>query len=401
MRKRIDILFYMEHKNREEATIKELKKGLKGYKIKVASSLFAMGLSKCFYKPKLIITPWMYSDKDYRKIVSFPFLKTVDILNLHHEQITNANGIKALLPSGLAKEGYHISWGKYFTQKLENEEIKNSDIFETGSVRLELTKKNKYTREELKKFIPELKIENEWYLFISSFSWKDMGENQLKKLEKLGEKNAFKFKEISKISYEETLNWISKFLEENKKIEYIYRLHPSETLDEKLLEMSEKHSNFHLNKELSIGEWIHNANKIELWISTSIAEIIIAEKPFRIIRPVVLNEEMELFGFEKFDKIININQFLEINNGKENLLKGMEYINHFYNTSSPLEKTTTVIKKILSEKNKKVIKLKEKEKIFICLREVLKDILKILGVKSSFFYCKKIKRIYKDYFIFN
>lgn len=136
--RKIKVLFYIEHIERELSTVESIIDGLelKDSEYVIASTNFAMGLSKIKFIPELVITPWLYSDYCYNKIASFLFTDQIKILNLHHEQITNLDRISALLPSGMAKKGYHLSWGSNFKNKLVDVGVEKQNIYVTGSIRL-------------------------------------------------------------------------------------------------------------------------------------------------------------------------------------------------------------------------------------------------------------------------
>lgn len=397
MRKKIDILFYIEHYDREIEVFNLIKEQLKDKNIVLSSTIFEMGISKIKYNPKLIITPWAYDNRDYFLICSFLFKEKIRILNLHHEQITNEDRIKALLPKELAKEGYHISWGEEFTKKLLNQGINKEKIFETGSIRLQQTKETKYDRKDLKSELG-LKIDTEkkWTLFISSYSWKNLSKHNLKQIEKRGRKNVNEYKKIVEESYEKTLNWIEKRLDKDKNIEYIYRLHPSEMKDEKLKKLEEKYKNFYVIKELELKEWIKNSDEIELWISTGIAEVIILEKPFRIIRPIELKKNIEIDGFDIFDKITTEEEYLNNFNGKSNLEKGQNYIKNKYRLNlNPINETVKAIEKILEQEEEK-IKINSIKKFKTIVIELIKDFIKIFCVKYNLKLFNKIGKISKE-----
>lgn len=401
MIKDIDILFYLEHYNREIETIRTLKSGLKDKRIAICSTIFEMGFSKLIYKPKLVITPWLYDNRDYYLILSFLFTKNIRILNLHHEQVTNEDRIEALLPKKLACNGYHISWGKNFTEQLLKIGIEEKFICETGSIRLQQTRSTKYTRIDLvEKIEKNIDINKKWTLFISSYSWKNLSNKNLKEVEKRGRKNVKNYRETVIKSYNMTLSWIEEKLILDQESEFIYRLHPSEIKDEKLIRLEKKYKNFYVIKELELKEWIANSDEIELWISTGIAEVIVLDKPFRIIRPIQLEKNVEIQGFEIFDKIKTLEEYLYLKNGEENLFKGKKYLQNIYTTSkNSEEETINFINKILNETVEE-IEIKNIKKIKIILRELIKDSLKFIGVKLNLKFIKKINKISKEYGLF-
>ncbi len=88
-----------------------------------------------------------------------------------------------------------------------------------------------------------------------------------------------KTKEISQKSQNEIVDWFLKYLNENPNKAIIYRPHPTEFLNNKLVELSEKIDNFYFISEGSIKPWIKKCDKIYTWFSTAVGEVYAANKP--------------------------------------------------------------------------------------------------------------------------
>ncbi|WP_086774357.1 hypothetical protein [Vibrio coralliirubri] len=402
--KKIKILFYIEHIERELSTVESIVDGLKLKErdYVIVSTNFAMGLSKFLYIPELVITPWLYSDYCYKKIASFIFTNEIKILNLHHEQITNLDRISALLPSGKAKEGYHISWGCDFQRKLIDVGVDNQKIHVTGSIRLS-KKEPLYSKKDLScKYLGEDSLSNmKWVMFVSSYSWKDLPESVIKKVEKNGRKNVWEYRDIVRSSYNYTLSWIERFLIENNDVVYIYRLHPSENIDEKLLALKTKHSNFHIVSELKISEWIPHCDILDLWISTSVAEIFIHDKPVRIIRPIELPYNVEVEGFQRFEHTNSVNSFLNVDFSclNYNKIHAKEYLDMYYTFGiDSKEETILAVEKILGEKGNEIY-ISKLNRFLVATLEVVKDFTKISLVKTGLIKLTPFNRIKKSFFL--
>ncbi|WP_226684801.1 glycosyltransferase family protein [Shewanella indica] len=400
--KKIKILFYVEHISREMGVIEEVIKecNLSKDEYAICSTDFFMGISKFIYSPDVVVTPWMYSDFCYKKLLSFPFKDKIKHLNLHHEQITNQDRLDALIPSGKAKLGQHISWGREFYNNLRNVGVPEKDIFITGSMRLKKgnVKSSKKTLSE--SFLGDSQLAHKtWVLFISSYSWKNMDDKMVAKVENNGRKNVWEYRDLVLSSYKLTLNWIEEFLKVNPDKVYIYRLHPSEEKDELLVSMLNRYDNFKVISELPVSEWIYNADLIDLWISTSLAEVLIMEKPIRVIRPLELPENVEIIGFENLDKVIELSDFINIDLEKGyNKNTGFDYMDRYYsnNLNSALE-TKKAIQKILNMPAYK-IDMTKSSRVYYSGLEAVKDCVKIILYKSGLIRFTRLNRSVKSFF---
>lgn len=402
MCRKVKILFYVEHVNREIDTINYIVKALKLGKddYVICSTNFFMGLSKLLYAPDLIVTPWLYSDYCYNKLFSFPFQRNVRALNLHHEQITNLDRLEALLPKGKAVEFHHVSWGKRFEARLLNEGIHEDFIRNTGSLRLIKAESSLSKKEMSRHYLNnEALAEKKWHLFISSFSWKNLPDSLLKKVEKNGRKNVWQYKKIVRESYLKTLDWIEAYLSVYSDEVFIYRLHPSENIDEELMHLKEKYINFHVVSELKVTDWIEYSDIIDLWISTSISEVLLYNKPVRVIRPITLPDNVEIIGFNDFIKVCNVESFLNVDNVYfHNLDTAKSYLKEYYSIDiDPVLATANFVRDILNGENSE-ISLSFSQKLSYCLRESIKDCIKIFLVKSGFINLTSFKRLKYSYF---
>ena len=402
--KKIKILFYVEHVDREISTVKSIIEQLELSENDyiIVSTNFAMGISKFLYRPELVVTPWLYSDFCYKKIVSFFLLNKVKVLNLHHEQITNLDRLEALLPSGLSKNVFHLSWGQFFKEKMVSRGVAENDIFVTGSIRL-APKKASYSKEELanKYFGDSNAINKKWIMFVSSYSWKDLPDSVIHKVERNGRKNVWEYKSIVKQSYQKTLSWIEDFLVKNPEVLYAYRLHPSENVDEQLLRLVNTYENFHIINELTISEWINHFDILDLWISTSIAEIFVYEKPVRIIRPITLPSNVEVEGFQNFDKTCSIEDFttVDFESTPYNFNNSKEYLKIYYSYGIDSGKTTSLAVTDILGKSANKINISKVSMFAFATKELLKDVVKILLVKTNLIKYTSFDRLKKSFFV--
>lgn len=285
----LDFLIMYESKNRElEGDIllgTELKH--RGYNVGYIHSHYFKGKK---IETKVLIMPYAYNNLTlyhhaYRicgrqqKIIS---LRSEQILANKYESDYGSWGY----PKEEAQKIYTVSWGKNETESLLHCGIANEKILEVGNINVDMLYDEKLFigKERLgKKY--NILSDNEWILFISSFSLVGMShEEEEGMLQRVGEE-AKDFFKISKESRAEILSWFENYLNENQYKEIIYRRHPAEGMDNVLSNMEEKYNNFHVIYEEPVYEWIYAADRVYNWYSTSAFQTIILGKENILLRP--------------------------------------------------------------------------------------------------------------------
>ena len=213
----------------------------------------------------------------------------------------------------MCKKAYFLCWGNQRKEDLITDGVDPLNISVTGAVQLD------YGREEFKRYYlsksqiakkNHLDIKKRWIIFISSFSTVSWTSNDVDNFCK-GYGDFFReYQKISLASYESILGWIEKFCSEND-CEFIYRPHPSETNTAKLRELDEKIDNFHIISEYSVKQWGKVCESVNLWISTSNAELYSMGVNYNVIRPYKVPNEYDISTFIGEDYITSYEQFEE------------------------------------------------------------------------------------------
>nr|WP_321262372.1 surface carbohydrate biosynthesis protein [uncultured Sphaerochaeta sp.] len=292
----MDFLIYYEHIAREIETACLLAVELRrrGYTVKITN---IYSLRRMYYRPKVIIVPYLYHDNDVFEMSTFLLQRSPKMVNLQFEQIFNQKGISSdfFVPSGLAAHAIQICWGQYSYDRLLKNGISASRLKTTGHPSVDMNsdvfRKTLYSREELSN-IYGIKNNTKWHLFISSFSYTTLSKKELISIEKkIGSgKEFYRLSNETKIEY---LKWVKEFLKNNKNDSLIYRPHPNEKLSQELIEMKKECPNFYYVGELSIRQWISVCDTITLWISTSIVDAFYANKNCCIVRPIKIPADLE------------------------------------------------------------------------------------------------------------
>ena len=274
-----DVLIVVEHTVRELESAMLIKKRLEEQNIKVIidSPKWNINRLPILYKPKCVLVPWVYSEKEFDVWKHFKnqFGERSVIINLHHEQITGQNNIKWILPNNESSKVYHLCWGKDYYNSIDKLVPKNSRLL-FGSVRLELIKSNGYDKNILFKQYG-LNPKKKTILFLAnSFHLQTDSEVSF------FESNGLKLKDLSESGKNNTRDALLAFrslMKEEEDCQIIYRPHPSMIDREKnhgLLQdiAQEFPDNFKVIGDFSLHHWIKVVNLVVTFHSTGFTTLI-------------------------------------------------------------------------------------------------------------------------------
>ncbi|MBQ7917420.1 MAG: hypothetical protein IJ310_01235 [Clostridia bacterium] len=319
--KKYDFLFVYEVKNRELENICLLKYELekRGYSVAIRETWRAIHYPYAKVNAKVVISFACYDNSQIQYMSSFA--KDVEkIINLQWEQLYTIGDEEdencLFRIKELATQVTHICWGQFNYDRLTNiSGVKPINLTLAGQLSFDFFKPNLkgyyLSREEiLKKYNinPNQKV----YLFISSFSYVDMPDEELKTgVFAQTANDSLEFKRISFKSQQEILVWVEEVLKKHKKIIFIYRPHPAEIGNKKLENLGKKYDNFKIIREHSVKQWIIACDKIYTWYSTSVAEIYAAGKNCSILRPYEISNRMDIRLYVGGDFITKKDEFVE------------------------------------------------------------------------------------------
>lgn len=393
----IDVLLIYEHKVREIESVLVLKMLLekKGIKTEI---LWIRDYARLRYftykKPKMIVTPYLYTNKEiYDSIISICG-NVKKVLNLQWEQVFNGKSIDTTSnPKELAKYAAHICWGDSSYSRLKSTNTKY--LFLTGAPQLDFLKPAFddyfYTREELAdKYC--LNKNKKWVLFISSFSYYALSDVEIDEIQPLVDFDAYYFRTLTIKSKDKIVEWFKLFLKENTDYQVIYRPHPAESKDVNLNTLMKKNNNFKIITDESVKQWIKVSDIILNWYSTSGVEAYFAGKTNYFLRPYNLPDNLEYQMYSTVPKITDyvdmVNKIKKETNNKGEVSKEViEEINKFYKYDSEYA-CVNIVDKIMDmlETNKYDIEkcLCSKSTVFIViLRNVLKNAIIKYGQKKE------------------
>lgn len=323
----MDVLIIYEHIEREiyNAFLLKFELEKRGYTVSI--SRYQEPTLPSFNAPKLIIMPWLFAEHnlvDLRARSIRPFYK---ILNMQYEQVMSQMWLDVgyYIPKDKARNAVQLCWGHRRKQLLIDEGFSENQLITIGDIRQDFSKEAfkdffKTKKQLSQEFnIPE---DHEWNLFISSFSFANPSDEFKKELdEKLGVEYSDKWQKICFESQKEILMWIEQFVSENPAHEFIYRPHPSEVKDSDysyLEKLKNKYSNFHFIFQYSVQDWILASDFVNTWISTSIIESYVLDKVCNILRPVHVDEYLDIPLYIDAKYICDYDSFSEKNLSKDN-----------------------------------------------------------------------------------
>lgn len=314
----------------------------RGFSVKIINT-FSYQISKADQlNTSVVIVPFLYSDSDIYEYV-YKICGEVDlVINLRWEQlysVDDENNLNSFgYPKGEAKKAYHVCWSQYLSDLLINAGVKKDKILLVGAINMD------YFREPLvqsflsKKEIAEkygLEAQIHWNLFISSFSYTTLSEEEIKNYEKHIFSNARKLYEDSVLSKKKILEWIEKkMIEDNKEEIWIYRPHPAERSDEQIEQLSKVYPNFVVIREEPIQQWIMVADFIYNWRSTSMADCCFAGKKSFVLRPIKVETNRDSVLMQGMTYIETYEEFKDAKHNKICSYKNVKKYYGYYERAS-------------------------------------------------------------------
>ena len=314
----LDFLILYEHTVREYESDLLLKLELerRGYKVEIRQLLDPKHL-RLFRrdKPEVLVASCMYDNEAINSHVYNNIGLCNKIVNLHWEQMLSDTQEEGdwFNMNGNAKKCVQTCWGQRTAARLQAHgmEAKNTPV--TGAVMMDFLRPEFegyfLGKEELcRKF--GLDPAKKLHLYISSFGYASMNDDEVAELSKMAGTDFTGFARTNRISMTETLRWFDEYLGEHPEVELVYRRHPSEWNSPALEELAQKRPNFHVIFADSVKQWIVAADSISIWMSTAIAEVYMAGKSCHILRPAPIEHEYDPVIYAGAKYVTSYEEFL-------------------------------------------------------------------------------------------
>ncbi len=318
-KQKVDVVIRYEHKVRELESIMLIKLEMERRGYTVAFTANYDYKDKRHIEPKVIVSPAIYSDNQLLTDLFRYGLKR-KYVNLLWEQLMgikeeeDPNGYHNVY--GTAQRIVTLCWGNNTKRRLVAAGMDEKFAKVVGQLNTDLLhgnlSKNLCTKHELS---AKYGIDNNkrWNLFISSFSYCSLDNNQRETIIRIrGEKYLKEFAMISEQSREQILKWFEQILLKYPDDILIYRPHPDEAKkSQKLKDMERSYPNFRVITDLSIKQWANACDKVYNWYSSGIIDAYILKKPIRLLRPLVIPKEYDYRLLYKANQIKTLEDFLE------------------------------------------------------------------------------------------
>ncbi|MAD40839.1 MAG: hypothetical protein CL623_00400 [Arcobacter sp.] len=318
--KEIDVIFFVEHKDRELESIELVKSKLtkEGISSIIVSTFFHL-LHLFLYKPKVIIFPYLLSKKVWPvDFVYEIYGDDVYYINMNWEQLLSSASQEYKKPQDefVKNQVIQLSWDKHFKNNfLLKYEVERKNIHISGNIANEILhnlidKKNEWRNNLAIEF--NLDTSKKWLFMPMNYGWAFSTDELIKGRISSGydEKIAWEYKKYSQKCLKEFILFIEN-LSENYNYEIIIRPHPSITEEQYKNEFEKEINsipqNITLNKSYSIREWIIASDIVGSSWSTSVWDAHNIGKPVFLFtpypRPVWLDVwwNKEVNNIEQFD----------------------------------------------------------------------------------------------------
>lgn len=300
MRENIDILFYIEHVDRELDTAIEIKKYIQS-KTKctfvILSSIYHPVSSLLKFSPKIIVTP---STSFGKGSISWLFYKSSKIkplfVNLNYEQFISKWKGKYKTAKHYVSLNHQIQfcWGEYFKNFLIRSGSVKENVLVTGRPYFSLIKKKYLNKNFKKKISSELKLDfsKKWNFIALTDGLAFINEKKVKNIINQGAIESGLRNHIKHVK--ETinilLNWINDLSKHNEKDIFILRPHPSISISQynKLIinQIGYVPKNLIISKKYNAHMWLVSSEKFLTNYSTLAMDAKVLNKKFYIINPI-------------------------------------------------------------------------------------------------------------------
>ena len=320
----LDFLILYEHTVREYESDLLLKLELerRGYTAEIRQLLDRKKLRYFTWKkPKVLVSSCMYDNEAINSHVYNNVGKLDKIVNLHWEQMLSDTQEEGdwFNFNGNAKKCIQTCWGSRTAQRLIDHGMEAKNCPVTGAVMMDFVRPefNGYFKNKADLCAEfDLDPSKELHLYISSFGYASMTEQEVKELSEMAGTDFSGFATTNRISMTETLRWFDAYLEAHPEVELVYRRHPSEWNSPALAELAKKRPNFHVIFAYGVKDWIMAADSISIWMSTAIAEVYMAGKSCHILRPTPIEHEYDPVIYAGANYVTTYDEFVAAMNEK-------------------------------------------------------------------------------------
>jgi surface carbohydrate biosynthesis protein len=337
----VDFLITYEHKARELEAVCLIKTEMerRGYSVGLSNTYHWRRISFAERrKATVVLTPALYNSASLFAFVYRVAGACRKVVNLQWEQVlTNRDESDPAFfqnPKEEARQAVHLCWGEEPRQRLIRAGVSAEGTVVVGPVQMDVLRpemRGLHASREAMAVRFGLDVEREWMLFISSFTYVNMSAEEFATEVECVGSWLLDFRRISAASQSTILSWLVEACERYPDKIFIYRPHPSETIDAKLADLARRHANFRVIADDSVRQWISCSDRILTWYSTAAAEVYFAGKTCSILRPVPIPIPLDVSFFRDATLVEGRDQFFEcLEDGESTFALDRELIRRYF-----------------------------------------------------------------------
>ena len=154
----------------------------------------------------------------------------------------------------------------------------------------------------------------------------------------------------------------------------------------RLLSMQDEYINFHIISSYSVKQWVKVADKVNLWISTSNAEVLAMGKECAINRPIPIPDELDVESMRGKLFITDYNSFFEYNTFLSDKIttstaEQMKGLSNYYSYNNEIPSYVRIVdslEQIIKSKKEATYRFSFKQHIVFGWREVKKRTISLI-----------------------
>lgn len=345
---KVDILFLVEHRDRELDFICAIAKKLKekyGLKIAIGSLLFDTFIAALFVRPKIIAVPFCYKESNF-PIFLFRAIygDGITYVNFNLEQILSPVNKDYKKPGDefVRIVLKHFCWGRAFREFLTENKVANENIFLTGNpITSLLVEKACKSKQQLKNSLAEhfkLPKDSKWFFFPINCGWGFMDDYQVYSRIKEGydKEKALTYRSYVNDTFNIFLNWIDKAKNEikNQNIVIILRPHPSVSVEqhkERFKEIIGYVPDYvYILKDLTAKEWLIVSDACYTNFSTVALDAGLIGKPTFLLEPKPFPSFIDTDWYGAYPKLKTLEEFRNsLRDYSSNTARSESFLNNY------------------------------------------------------------------------
>lgn len=396
--KNIDVLYFIEHKDRELGIASEIKKKLKEENIStvILSIVYHPFYAMIHYKPKVILMPYCTSVRSpVAHIFSTLYGEGVKIINMNYEQIINNYFRFLKRPSDdfTKNKVIQLCWGKSMAEYYEKEKVKKENIFITGRPERILLNRLNYDKENIRSIIikkhKKLTAWDKWYFFPLDDNFVFLDGLISKEIKKgvWEENKILAYKDFLSKTVFKFVDWICQLYkaEWGQDMVFIIRPHPGVTVEvyEKLFKerIGGVPEFVYLTRDYTVKEWVVASNACFSNYSTVLLDALSIGKPSYLIYDELIDNEFKMDWFDDMKKITTYQEFCSKLEHCDSYTS--DIINKYIDCDKDgIEETVKIISISLRGENKESIQFSNVIKcVFFCFSSYIKPYIRAICFK--------------------